>query len=100
MTGSVTRSLSLVPQLGESRLPDRFNPASRVAQSLEAANQHPDATSTVEVWGAVFGIEEDNQPKKAREINKVLDLLSNEIALVSEQVGSGVAGTPVRYTDA
>ncbi len=79
---------------------DRFNPASRVAQALEAANRHPQDTQTVEVWGVVFGIEESNQHKKAREVSKALDLLSNEISLIAEQVNSGVAGAPERYTDA
>jgi hypothetical protein len=82
-------------------LPDRFNPASRVAHALEAAyDKSNDDTPVIEVWSTVFGIEGTNQHKKAREVNKALELVSDEIDLVSEQVDSGAAGAPERYAEA
>jgi hypothetical protein len=82
-------------------VPERFNPASRVAQTLQSAwdNSHEN-TPVIEVWSTVFGIEGKNKYKKAREISKALGLLSDEIDLVSEQVDSGVAGEPERYARA
>jgi len=81
-------------------LADKFNPASRVAQVMEAADKQNPSVQTVEAWAAALGIGVEERRRKVYEINRTFGLVSNEIDLLAEQVNSGVAGAPERYAKA
>jgi hypothetical protein len=81
-------------------LADKFNPASRVAQVLEAARQQNASIPTVQAWAAAFGIGVNERRRQVYEVNQTLELVSDELSLLAEQVNSGVAGAPERYEGA
>jgi hypothetical protein len=81
-------------------LADKFNPASRVAQVMEAAHHQNPSTPTRDAWAAAFGIEVEEQRRQVYEVNRTLELVSDEVDLLAEQVNSGVAGAPERCDDA
>lgn len=77
-----------------------FNSASRVAAVLEAMLKQQSNTITLQAWSAISGIQVQKRRQQAFQVNRTLELLSNEIGLLTEQVNSGVAGAPERNADA